>query len=81
VVEPAVAAPPEAASLPEPLPPAPDTTKPPASPVQSIPLMRPQYAESEADDAAGDDIDGEVIGTIELTDEELRLLLGEDEEA
>jgi hypothetical protein len=50
--------------------------------VQSIPLMRPQYAESEADDAAaGDDIDGEVIGTIELTDEELRLLLGEDEEA
>ena len=84
VVEPAVAAPPEVASVTElePPPPAPDTTKPPASPVQSIPLMRPQYAESDADDAAGeDDFDGEVIGTIELTDEELRLLLGEDEEA
>ena len=80
--EPAVAAPPAAAAPPEPPPPAPDATKPPASPVQSIPLLRPQYAESEADDAAGgDDFDGEVIGTIELTDEELRLLLGEDEEA
>jgi hypothetical protein len=79
--EPAVAAPPEAASVAEPPPPAPDTTRPPASPVQSIPLMRPQYAGSDVDDAADDDgIDGEVIGTVELTDEELRLLLGEDEE-
>jgi hypothetical protein len=78
---PAVAAPPEVASVAEPPPPAPDTTRPPASPVQSIPLMRPQYAGSDVDDAADDDgIDGEVIGTIELTDEELRLLLGEDEE-
>jgi hypothetical protein len=42
---------------------------------------QPQPEDSNVEDAAGDDgIDGEVIGTIELTDEELRLLLGEDEE-
>jgi len=82
--------------------PPPAPTRPPASPVQSIPMIQrqaqpprpapvppasraappqPQPEDSNVEDAAGDDgIDGEVIGTIELTDEELRLLLGEDEE-
>jgi hypothetical protein len=71
-----------------PPPPAPEAGRPPASPLQSIPIMppqappQPQHAESEVADAADDDdVAGEVIGTIELTDEELRLLLGEDEEA
>jgi hypothetical protein len=98
-IEPADTAPPGVAPVLEP-PPAP--TRPPASPVQSIPMIQrqaqpprpasappagrvappqPQPEDSNVEDAADDDgIDGEVIGTIELTDEELRLLLGEDEE-
>lgn len=41
-----------------------------------------QFTDSEVADAVddGEGVDGEVIGTIELTDEELRLLLGEDDE-
>ena len=44
---------------------------PPPSPPPAVP---PEVA-------AGQDLEGEIIGTIELTEEELRLLLGEDEEA
>lgn len=43
---------------------------------------QPESGEPDVEAAADEDgIDGEVIGTIELTEEELRLLLGEDEEA
>jgi hypothetical protein len=82
---------------------APQAARPPASPLQSIPMIQPrahapqpasappahrtappqpESGEPDVETAAGEDgIGGEVIGTIELTEEELRLLLGEDEEA
>jgi hypothetical protein len=53
----------------------------PVPPASRAAPPQPQPEDSNVEDAAGDDgIDGEVIGTIELTDEELRLLLGENEE-
>ena len=53
-----------------------------APPADRAPPAPPQDAESDvADEPVESGIDGEVIGTIELTEEELRLLLGEDEDA
>jgi hypothetical protein len=49
-------------------------SKSPPLPPSPPPALPPEVA-------AGQDLEGEIIGTVELTEEELRLLLGEDEEA
>jgi len=61
---------------PRPPEPAPAPPADPPAPAQPGPV-----GPGDEDLAGEDGIDGEVIGTIELTEEELRLLLGEDEEA
>ncbi|MCX5674279.1 MAG: hypothetical protein NTX87_04670 [Planctomycetota bacterium] len=58
--------------------PAPEASRPPATPARPPQPVAALPAEPfDAEDA----VQGEVIGTIELTEEELRLLLGEDEKA
>ena len=60
-------------------------TAPPAPPSESPPAAAPPAAQSKTrpgEPPAGDEwVEGNVIGTVELTDEELRLLLGEEEGA
>lgn len=58
--------------------PAPEASRPPAAPArppQPVAAMPAEPLDAE------DTVQGEGIGTIELTEEELRLLLGEDEKA
>jgi len=58
---------------------------PPAPPSESPPTAAPPAAQSKTrlgEPPADDEwVEGNVIGTVELTDEELRLLLGEEEDA
>ena len=58
--------------------PAPEASRPPATPAHP---PQPVAALPAEPFDAEDTVQGEVIGTIELTEEELRLLLGEDEKA